>query len=89
MGRVGKGIVMRRVMIFVLLFVFVFFISPLVGALMGAFSGWVVGLFFDETILGIFAQIGIKNVTMWRIGCFIGFVGGFFKQAFYLFHHSN
>jgi hypothetical protein len=46
---------------------------------MGAFAGWVVGLFFADTILGIAGQLGIRNVTMWQLGAFLGFVGGFLK----------
>jgi hypothetical protein len=57
------------------------FTMPLLGALGGAFAGWVVGWFFDETILGILGQLGVKNVAMWQFGMFLGFVGGFFKAS--------
>lgn len=56
------------------IFVFVIF-----GAFLGGVAGWIVGIFFGETILNIAAQIGIKNVTMFQLGCFLGFVGGFLK----------
>jgi hypothetical protein len=56
------------------------FIAPLLGSLFGAFGGWVVGLFFSDTILGILAQLGIKGVAMWQVGLFLGFVGGFFAK---------
>lgn len=59
----------------------VYFLVVLLGALLGAFTGWVVGLFFADTILGIFAQIGIKGFAMWQLGLFLGFVGGFFKSV--------
>ena len=49
------------------------------STLMGGIAGWVVGLIFSDTILNIFAQIGIKGATMFQIGCFLGFVGGFLK----------
>lgn len=55
------------------------FFFVIFGTLIGAFSGWVVGLFFGETILFIASQLGIKNVTMWQLGAFLGFVGGFLK----------
>ncbi len=57
------------------------FCTVLMNALMGAFVGWVVGLFFGKTILGILACIGISGFKMWQIGVFLGFVGGFFKTT--------
>lgn len=64
-----------------LLFAVLIFFAPVLGALGGAFAGWVVGLFFADTILGIFAQFGLEDVKMWQIGMFLGFVGGFFKTT--------
>lgn len=55
------------------------FFFVIFGTLMGALAGWVVGLVFGDTILGILAQFGVKNVTMWQFGTFMGFVGGFLK----------
>lgn len=49
------------------------------GTLFGALSGWIVGLFFGDTILGIAGQLGIRNIAMWQLGAFLGFVGGFLK----------
>lgn len=49
------------------------------GTLMGAIAGWIVGLVFGDTILNILAQVGIKGVTMFQFGAFMGFVGGFLK----------
>ncbi len=57
------------------------FVAPILGTLGGAFCGWVVGLFFKETILGILAQVGIHGVAMWQVGAFLGFVGGFFRSS--------
>lgn len=56
------------------IFVFVIF-----GTLLGALSGWIVGLIFADTILGILGQLGVKNIAMWQFGAFMGFVGGFLK----------
>ena len=56
-------------------------VLPLLGALGGAFSGWVVGWFFSETILGFLAALGIKGLAMWQIGMSLGFIGGFFKAV--------
>lgn len=55
------------------------FIFIIISSLMGGISGWVVGLVFGDTILGIAAQIGIKDVTMFQLGLFLGFVGGFLR----------
>lgn len=55
------------------------FFFVIFGTLMGGVAGWIVGFFFGDIILGIAAQIGIKNITMFQLGCFLGFVGGFLK----------
>ena len=51
------------------------------GALSGGVSGWIVGLFFTETILGTLSAVGISGVTMWQLGVTLGFVSGFFKSV--------
>ena len=53
----------------------------LINTIAGAVVGWIVGLFFAETILGIFAVLGIKGFAMWQIGAFLGFVGAFFRTV--------
>ena len=55
------------------------FFFIILSTFMGGLAGWTVGLIFGETILGIFAQLGVKGVTMFQIGSFLGFVGGFLK----------
>jgi hypothetical protein len=45
----------------------------------GAVAGWIVGLFFGDTILGVVSQFGLRGITMWQFGAFMGFVGGFLK----------
>ena len=55
------------------------FFFVIFGTLLGGIAGWIVGLVFSDTILGILAQIGIKNVTMFQFGALMGFVGGFLK----------
>lgn len=55
------------------------FFVVILSTLMGTLAGWVVGLFFSETILGILGQMGIRNISMWQFGAFMGFVGGFLK----------
>lgn len=56
-------------------------VLPLIGFLSGAFSGWVVGLFFADTVLTFFSHLGINDLTMWQIGGSLGFIGGFFKTT--------
>lgn len=55
------------------------FVFVILGTLFGAVAGWIVGLFFGDTILGILAQLGVRNITMFQLGAFLGFVGGFLK----------
>lgn len=58
----------------------VFFFVILV-TLMGAVAGWVVGLFFEQTILSTLARFGVNvgGLTMWQLGATLAFVGSFFK----------
>jgi|HubBroStandDraft_1064217.scaffolds.fasta_scaffold379046_2 hypothetical protein len=49
------------------------------ATLFGGFTGWIVGIWFGDTILGIAAQLGVKNVTMFQLGAFLGFIGGFLR----------
>lgn len=55
------------------------FFFVILGTLFGGLAGWLVGLVFGDTILGIAAQLGIKGVSMFQFGAFMGFVGGFLK----------
>ena len=57
------------------------FLLPLVGTVLGALAGFVVGIFFGDTILGILSQLGVTGVAMWQVGAFLGFVGGYFRSA--------
>ena len=57
------------------------FFYAIFGVLIGVISGWFVGLFFGDTILAIFAAIGIKGFAMWQIGAFLGFVSSFFRMT--------
>ena len=62
------------------LITFLFF-APVLGVLIGAFSGWVVGLFFSQTILSFLAVLGITGFKMWQIGAALGFIGSFFRST--------
>lgn len=58
------------------------FLLPLIGVLVGAFSGWVVGLFFADTIMTVFAGFGFSaSISMWQLGATLGFVGSFFRMT--------
>jgi hypothetical protein len=56
----------------------ILFVAP-IATLFGAVAGWIVGLFFGETILNVLALLGVHGVTIWQFGAFMGFVGGFLK----------
>ena len=62
------------------LFVVIPLLLVVANVLIGAISGWAVGLFFGDTILGILSQIGIYGFSMWQVGAFMGFVAGFFTK---------
>ena len=57
----------------------ILFIAPLICVLFGALGGWIVGLFFSETILGFLSGFGVNNLEMWQVGASLGFVSSFFK----------
>ena len=50
------------------------------GTLLGACTGWLVGLFFGETILATLAGFGASGFTMWQLGATLGFIGPFFRS---------
>lgn len=55
------------------------FLFVIFGSLAGGVSGWVVGLVFQDEIIGILSQLGIHNITMFQFGVFMGFCGSFLK----------
>jgi hypothetical protein len=55
------------------------FLFIIFGTLIGGLAGWVVGFVFGDIILNIAGQLGVHGVTMFQLGCFLGFVGGFLK----------
>ena len=59
------------------------FVAVVLGTLFGALAGWIVGLFFDNTILGTLARFGVKTegLAMWQLGATLGFIGGFFRAT--------
>lgn len=66
----GGGIILALVLI-----------APLLGAVFGSFSGFMLGLVFDETMITLAAIIGQPDMPAWQIGAILGIVGGFFRTA--------
>lgn len=49
------------------------------GTLLGGIIGVIVGWVFGDTILHTVGQFGVHDVSMWQLGCFLGFVSAFFR----------
>ncbi len=63
--------------------VFLVFILVILGTLFGGIAGWIVGLFFTETIMTTLDRFGVETMgmTMWQLGATLGFISGFFKAT--------
>jgi hypothetical protein len=61
--------------------VFLLFFLVILTTLGGAVAGWIVGLFFEQTILDTLARFGVNvaGLSMWNLGATLAFVGSFFK----------
>ena len=61
----------------------VVFILVTLGTLFGGIAGWIVGLFFTDTIMNTLNRIGVDTMgmTMWQLGATLGFISGFFKAT--------
>lgn len=53
----------------------------LAGSFFGGLGAWIVGWVFGDTILSIFAVLGLHGFTMWQIGIFLGFFGSYFRTT--------
>lgn len=53
------------------------------GTFFGGVAGWIVGLFFTDTIMQTLNRVGVDTMgmTMWQLGATLGFVSGFFKST--------
>lgn len=49
----------------------------------GGVAGWIVGLFFTDTIMQTLNRVGVDTMgmTMWQLGATLGFISGFFKST--------
>ena len=59
----------------------VIFLATIAGALFGGISGWVVGLVFSDTFEKLRIYFGLSSLSMWQIGCGLGFAGAFFRTS--------
>lgn len=75
---------MRNLIILLWQAFLMFVVMPLflmvLNVLFGAISGWLIGLFFGNTIIGVLDCVGISGFSMWEIGAFMGFIAGFFRK---------
>ena len=64
-------------------FVMLIIVMVILGTFFGGVAGWIVGLFFTDTIMGTLNRIGVDTMglTMWQLGATLGFVSGFFKST--------
>lgn len=62
-------------------FVLFIIVMVILGTLFGGIAGWIVGLFFTDTIMTTLNRFGVDTMgmTMWQLGATLGFVSGFFK----------
>ena len=58
-------------------------VMVILGTFFGGVAGWIVGLFFTDTIMGTLNRIGVDTMgmTMWQIGATLGLISGFFKSS--------
>lgn len=52
----------------------------ILGTALGALAGWVVGIFFAETMATVMLAIFGATVEVWQLGAFLGFVGGYVRS---------
>ena len=64
-------------------FVLLVIVAVILGTFFGGVAGWIVGLFFTDTIMQTLSRIGVDTMgmTMWQLGATLGFISGFFKAT--------
>ena len=77
MGQVFAGALMALGLVAVII------LMVILGTLFGGIAGWIVGLFFTDTIMGTLNRIGVDTIgmTMWQLGATLGFISGFVKSS--------
>lgn len=59
----------------------VIFIGLLLAPLVGALAGLAVGLVLGETLAEVLLALTGTEIELWKLGAFLGFVGGFFRAT--------
>jgi hypothetical protein len=59
---------------------FLVLLGAVLGTLTGALSGWLVGIWFSDWLLPVFARVGLGGFPLWQLGAFFGFIGGFIRS---------
>lgn len=74
---------MEKIATYVLFVLVLALVAPVLGVLFGAFAGWLVGLVFEQTIIGFLSRVGVNTdgLTMWQVGAALGFIGGYLKTT--------
>lgn len=77
MGQVIAGALMAVGLVMLII------IMVILGTFFGGVAGWIVGLFFTDTIMQTLNRIGVDTMgmTMWQLGATLGFISGFFKAT--------
>jgi hypothetical protein len=59
------------------------FFLVILSTLMGGIAGWIVGIFFHDTIMNTLDRFGVEtfSMSMWQLGATLGFISGFFKSS--------
>lgn len=62
----------------------------ILGTFFGGVAGWIVGLFFTDTIMSTLDAFGVETfeLSMWQLGATLGFISGFFKSSGVKVNHS-
>ena len=57
-------------------------VMVILGTFFRGVAGYIVGLFFTDTIMETLDRFGINTLgmTMWQLGATLGFISGFFKS---------
>lgn len=56
-------------------------VSALFAPILGAIAGYIVGLFFGDTLQLLADMLGIPNAEPYQLGAMLAFVGAFFKST--------
>jgi len=63
----------------VVVFICAVFVFSFLGTFIGGLAGWIAGNVFYETFHNLQQATGLSGVSMWEIGCGLGFISGFIR----------